>query len=190
MRLIIVITGASGAIYALELLKELKKQNIEVDLIVTKSGKYTINHELNIKYDELESLVTERWDVYDTSADIASGSVKIDGMIIVPCTMNMIANMAQGISNNLPLRCADIMMKEGKKLVIVPRETPLNDNHLENMLKLHRMGVRVVPAMPGFYNKPKDINQLVQFIVARILDQFDIKHNLLKPWKKPKNMEE
>jgi 4-hydroxy-3-polyprenylbenzoate decarboxylase len=190
MKLVIGITGASGAIYAKRLLEVLKDKNVEVDLIITPSGKYNIKYELEITSEDLGNLATECWDIYDIAADVASGSQLRDGMVIIPCTMNVVAKMANGISDNLLLRCFDVMLKENRKTIIVPRETPLNDNHLENLLRLRRMGVVIIPPMTAFYHKPKSIIDLVDFIVARILDQFNIPHTLIARWKKPEEVED
>lgn len=189
MRVIVGITGASGAIYAKRLLEEFKNRNIDVDLIITKSGEYNIEFELGINSKELELYVTKRWDIFDTAADVASGSQLRDAMIIVPCSMNMVAKIAHGISDNLILRCVDVMLKENRKIIVVPRETPLNENHLENLLKIKKMGVTIIPPMPGFYHKPKSIEDLVDFIVARILDHLNIHHNLIDRWKKPEGVQ-
>lgn len=189
MRLVMGITGASGAIYAKRLLELLKAKNVEVDLVITPAGEYTINYELGVTSEELGTLATECWDISDTAADIASGSQLRDGMVIIPCSMDEVAKMAQGISDTLLLRSFDVMLKENRRIVIVPRETPLNENHLENLLRLKRMGVIVLPPMATFYHKPRSIMDLVDFIVARILDQFDIPHRLVERWKKPRERE-
>jgi len=187
IRLIVGITGASGAIYGKRLLEELKKRDVDIDLIITPSGRYNIEYELGMDSKELERYATKSWDLFDTAADVASGTQLRDGMIIVPCSMNMVAKMAHGISDNLLLRCFDVMLKENRKIIIVPRETPLNENHLENLLRLKRMGVTIIPPMPGFYHKPKSVDDLVDFIVARILDHLNISHKLVHRWKKPKD---
>jgi 4-hydroxy-3-polyprenylbenzoate decarboxylase len=184
MRLVIGITGASGAIYAKRLLEVLKAKNVEVDLVITPTGEYTLKYELGVTSEELCTLATECWDNSDTAADIASGSQLRDGMVIVPCTMNVVAKMAHGISDTLLLRSFDVMLKENRRILIVPRETPLNENHLENLLRLKRMGVIVLPPMATFYHLPESIMDLVDFIVARILDQFEIPHRLVERWKK------
>lgn len=189
MRLVMGITGASGAIFAKRLLEMLKEEKVEVDLIITTSGEYTIKYELGVTSKELATLATECWDNSDTAADIASGSQLRDGMVIIPCTMNVVAKMAHGISDNLLLRSFDVMLKENRRILIVPRETPLNENHLENLLRLKRMGVIVLPPMATFYHLPESIRDLVDFIVARILDQFDIPHRLVERWKKPREGE-
>jgi 4-hydroxy-3-polyprenylbenzoate decarboxylase len=189
MKLVIGITGASGAIFAKRLLEVLKEEKVEVDLIITPTGEYTIEYELGATSKELSTLATECWDNSDIAADIASGSQLRDGMVIIPCTMNEVAKMAHGISDTLLLRSFDVMLKENRRIVIVPRETPLNENHIENLLRLKRMGVIVLPPMATFYHLPESIMDLVDFIVARILDQFHIPHRLVKRWKKPRGRE-
>jgi 4-hydroxy-3-polyprenylbenzoate decarboxylase len=189
MRLVIGITGASGAIYAKRLLEVLKAKNVEVDLVITPAGEYTIKYELGVTSEELCTLATECWDNSDTAADIASGSQLRDGMVIVPCTMDVVAKMAHGISDSLLLRSFDVMLKENRRILIVPRETPLNENHLENLLRLKRMGVIVLPPMATFYLLPESIMDLVDFIVARILDQFEIPHRLVARWEKRRREE-
>ena len=189
MRLVIGITGASGAIYAKRLLEVLKAKKVEVDLVITPAGDYTIKYELGVTSEELCTLATECWDNSDTAADIASGSQLRDGMVIVPCTMDVVAKMAHGISDTLLLRSFDVMLKENRRILIVPRETPLNENHLENLLRLKRMGVIVLPPMATFYLLPESIMDLVDFIVARILDQFEIPHRLVERWEKRRREE-
>ncbi|RZN37747.1 MAG: UbiX family flavin prenyltransferase [Methanophagales archaeon ANME-1-THS] len=188
MRLVVGITGASGAIYAKRLLDILREQKVEVDVIITAPGKYTIQHELGLKSEELEKLATTSWDVSDMAADVASGSQLRDGMVILPCTMDMVAKMAHGISDNLLLRCFNVMLKENRKIVIVPRETPLHEIHLENLLRLRRLGVTILPPVTTFYHKPTAILDLVDFIIAKILDQFNIPHTLIERWKKPEGI--
>lgn len=189
MRLVIGITGASGAIYAKRLLEVLKAKKVEVDLVITPAGDYTIKYELGVTSEELCTLATECWDNSDTAADIASGSQLRDGMVIIPCTMDVVAKMAHGISDTLLLRSFDVMLKENRRILIVPRETPLNENHLENLLRLKRMGVIILPPMDTFYHLPESIMDLVDFIVARILDQFEIPHKLVERWEKRRREE-
>lgn len=189
MRLVIGITGASGAIYAKRLLDILSEKNVEVDLIITSPGKYTIKHELGLTSEGLEELATATWSIADIAADVASGSQPRDGMVILPCTMNMVAKMAHGISDNLLLRCFDVMLKENRKIIVVPRETPLHEIHLENLLKLRRLGVMILLPVTTFYHKPASILDLVDFIIAKILDQFNIPHTLIERWKKPEGIE-
>ncbi len=193
-RLIVGITGASAGIYGVRLLEVLTKhEDIEVHLTISSSGVRALWEELQIKIDpdnfELESLigVSSPRVIYhhesDIGASIASGSFRTEGMIVVPCSMGSIAAIATGISRNLIQRAADVCIKENRKLVLVPRETPLSSIHLENMLKLSRMGVCVLPAMPGLYHFPKTVDDMFNFVVTKILDQFDIDTQLIQRWK-------
>lgn len=180
MKLIVAITGASGVIYAKRLLEVLREANIEVSVIISITAEKVIRKELGISKSEIQNLASEYFDVYDMEAPVASGSVLNDGMLIVPCTMATLAAIASGLSFNLITRTADVMLKESRPLVLVPRETPLSEVHLENMLRLKKMGVHIVPAMPAFYNYPQNIDDLVDFVVGRILDALKIKHKVYK----------
>ncbi len=185
MRLVVGVTGASGVIYAKRLLEVLREKDVEVDLIVTEQADYLLHYELGLATADIAALATTRWDIADFSADVASGSQPRDRMIVVPCTMNTVAKMAHGIADNLILRCTDVMLKENRKLVIVPRETPLHETHLENLLRLRRMGVTIIPPITAFYHHPTSILELVDYIIAKILDQFAITHDLTERWQKP-----
>ena len=193
-RLIVGITGASAGVYAIRLLEVLTEhEDIEVHLTISASGARALSEELQIEIDlnnfALESLigVSSPRVIYhhesDIAAPIASGSFRTEGMIVVPCSMGSIAAIANGISRNLIQRAADVCMKEKRKLVLVPRETPLSPIHLENMLKLSQIGVCVLPAMPGFYHFPKNVDDLLNFVVTKILDQFGIDTKLIQRWK-------
>ena len=193
-RLIVGITGASAGIYGVRLLEVLTEhEDIEVHLTISASGARALSEELQLEVDlnnfELESLigVSSPRVIYhhesDIAAPIASGSFRTEGMIVVPCSMGSIAAIANGISRNLIQRAADVCIKEKRPLVIVPRETPLSPIHLENMLKLSRLGVCILPAMPGFYHFPKNVDDLLNFIITKILDQFDIDTKLIQRWK-------
>ena len=186
MRLVVGVTGASGAIYAKRLLEVLKEKSVEVDLIVTLPAEYILKNELGLTSAELGRLATACLDISDIAADVASGSQLRDGLVILPCTMDAVAKMAHGISDNLLLRCFDVMLKENRKIVIVPRETPLHETHLENLLRLKRLGVTILPPVTAFYHKPTSVLDLVDFIIAKILDQFNIPHTLIERWKKPR----
>lgn len=188
MRYVVGITGASGTIYAKRLLEEFKKNSIETDLIATPIGKYNIEFELGIKYKEFSKLATTEWDICDVAADVASGSSLRDGIVVVPCSMNTVAKMAAGISDSLLFRCIDVMLKENRKIIIVPRESPLNKNHLENLLKLSDKNIDIIPPMTVFYIHPQSIMDIVDFTIARILDHLKIQNNLSKRWKKPNTM--
>ena len=193
-RLIVGITGASAGVYGIRLLQVLTTQaDIEIHLTISSSGARALSEELQIEIDldnfELESLigVSSPRVIYhhesDIAAPIASGSFRTEGMVVVPCSMGSIASIAGGMSRNLIQRAADVCIKENRKLVVVPRETPLSPIHLENMLKLSRVGVCVLPAMPGFYHYPKDVDDLLNFVVTKILDQFGIDTGLIQRWK-------
>lgn len=182
MKVVVGISGGSGAIYGVALLKILKEFNIETHLVVSTMGEYVTNHECGINLEELKSLATYYHDNKNLAAPIASGSFKTDAMVIVPCSMKSVAAVASGMSDNLLTRAADVTIKENRKLIVVPRETPLSQIHLENMLKLSKIGVTVMPPSPGFYTHPQDIGDIVSGIVARILDQLGIEHDLVERW--------
>ena len=193
-RLTVGITGASAGVYAIRLLQVLTEhEDIEVHLTISASGARALSEELQIEINlnnfALESLigVSSPRVIYhhesDIAAPIASGSFRTEGMIVVPCSMGSIAAIANGISRNLIQRAADVCIKEKRKLVLVPRETPLSPIHLENMLKLSQIGVCVLPAMPGFYHFPKNVDDLLNFVVTKILDQFGIDTKLIQRWK-------
>lgn len=193
-RLIVGITGASGVVYGIRLLKILMRhKEYEIHLTISSSGARALWEELQIRVDlnnfSLESLLDFGSDqvVYhhesDIAAPIASGSFRTQGMIIAPCSMGTIGSIAAGISRNLIHRAADVCIKEQRKLVLVPRETPFSAIHLENMLKLSRLGVCILPAMPGFYHFPKTVDDQINFVVTKLLDQFDIDTTLIRRWK-------
>ncbi len=182
MRLIIAVTGASGVIYSKRLLEVLKEKNVEVHLIISNASEKLLYHELETTKDELEKLATKAYAEDDFYAPLASGSFLADGMIIIPCSSKTVAGIAQGYSENLILRAADVTLKEHRKLILVPRETPLNAIHLRNQLELAMQGVVILPAMPAFYHKPKKIDDLVDFIVGKVLDSVGIRNNLFERW--------
>lgn len=193
---IVGITGASGAIYGMRLIEECLKAGHEIFLTITKSGRIVIKEELNLDLDLGVEMIEEKllnyfkvskevftyYDIDYISGAIASGSFRTDGMIIAPCSMSTVSAIAQGSSNNLLERAADVILKEGKPMILIPRETPLSAIHLENLLKLARLGVKIIPPMPSFYTQPKTIDDIVNNTVGRILDQLNIEHNLCKRW--------
>lgn len=190
------ITGASGACYGLRLLECLLEAGGVVYLMISTPGQVVISMETEIRLpgrpDRIGEILCERYAAQsgqlqvfgreEWTAPVASGSSAPDAMVICPCTMGTLSAVASGASSNLIERAADVMLKEGRKLVIVPRETPFSAIHLENMLRLARLGVTVLPASPGFYHRPAGIDDLVNFVVARILDQLEVKHRLLPRW--------
>ncbi|MCG0276040.1 MAG: UbiX family flavin prenyltransferase [Thermosediminibacteraceae bacterium] len=188
-RFVIGITGASGSIYGVRLIEELLKGKHEVYLLITENGEKVLKHEFGF---DIKGLIShfnkfggtlKNYDINDLFAPIASGSFKADGMVIIPCSMSTLAFIALGLSHNLMQRTADVFLKEKRKIVIVPRETPLNSIHLENMLTLSKMGAHIVPAMPAFYHNPKTIDDMVNFIVGRVLDILNIPNQLYTRWK-------
>lgn len=183
MRLIIAITGASGAVYGQRLLEKLQEKNVETHLIISKAAEKVIKHELEMTKEDIEKLADHSYDMDDWNSPSVSGSFKTDGMIIIPCSMKTLAGIACGYSDNLVLRAADVTLKEKRRLILVPRETPLNVVHLRNMLALAEQGVAIVPAMPAYYHKPKDIDGVVDFVVGRVLDLLDLEHALYKRWR-------
>ena len=180
MRLVVAITGASGIIYGKRFIEELKSRDIEVHLVVSDAAKKVADAELGEV--DWASLSPHIYKPDELTAPIASGSFPIDAMVIVPATMKTIGALANGYCDDLISRAADVQLKEGRGLMIVPRETPLHAIHLENMAKLNRMGVTILPAMPAFYHKPKTMEQLVDFIVGKMLDQLGIEHELYRRW--------
>ncbi|GAA5345683.1 4-hydroxy-3-polyprenylbenzoate decarboxylase [Planifilum fimeticola] len=191
-RLVIGMTGASGAPYALCLMEELLRQGHEVHVTVTEAAWRVLKeeHGWNVERREeaLRQALTVNSDllhyhpIRDIGAPIASGSFPCDAMVVIPCSMGTLAKIAQGISSNLLERAADVMLKEGRPLIVVPRETPLNLIHLENMTKLARCGATVLPAMPAFYHGPRDLEDMVRFVAGKVLDQLNIPHRLYKRW--------
>jgi 4-hydroxy-3-polyprenylbenzoate decarboxylase len=173
-RLIVAITGATGAIYGVRLLEMLREAAVETHLVISPWGRRTLVHETPYSVDHVQQLATVTYAANDQGAAISSGSFLTIGMAIVPCSMRTLAAIAHGVGDNLVHRAADVVLKERRKLLIAPREAPLSDIHLENMLKLSRMGVIVCPPMPGFYQRPESVDDLVNHSVFRMLDQFGI----------------
>jgi 4-hydroxy-3-polyprenylbenzoate decarboxylase len=182
-RLIVGMTGATGAILGIRLLEALKQCDIESHLVVTKWAQRTIEHETPYSMEDVRALATVCHHSANMGASISSGSFLTEGMVIVPCSMRSLAGIAHGYGEHLVHRAADVVLKEGRKLVLVARETPLSTIHAENMLKVSRMGVTVLPPMMAFYNHPQSVDDLVNHIVARALDQFGIAAPFAKRWK-------
>lgn len=187
-KIVVGITGASGSIYAIRLIEELLKREIFVHIICTENGKRVMKYETSIDIDEWTKDLKEKYstlkleDINNLFSGVASGSFKFDAMIILPCSMGTLAEISSGLAKNLLCRAADVALKENRKLIIVPRETPLNAIHLENMLKLSRLGVSILPAMPGFYHNPQSMEDLINFVVGKILDSLSIENSLFKKW--------
>ncbi|MDV3239465.1 MAG: UbiX family flavin prenyltransferase [Gammaproteobacteria bacterium] len=190
------ITGASGAQYALRLLQCLIEAGEAVWLMVSEPGQIVVGMETDVKLPgrpaEIQRFLGDRYGAHpdqlrvfgqkEWTAPLASGSSVPRALVVCPCTMGTLAGIAAGMSDNLILRAADVILKEGRKLVLVPRETPFSAIHLENMLKLARLGAVLLPPNPGFYHRPQSLDDMVDFVVARILDQLDIPHALSRRW--------
>jgi 4-hydroxy-3-polyprenylbenzoate decarboxylase len=180
MRLIVAVTGASGIIYGKRFLEVAKEKELEVHLVVSDAAVKVTEYELGeVNWSALASKV---YSPQDLAAPLASGSFKMDAMVIIPASMKTIGALTSGFCDDLVSRAADVQLKEGRKLIVVPRETPLHAIHLENMAKLSRLGVTVLPAMPGFYYKPEKISDLVDFIVGKVFDQLGVEHELFTRW--------
>lgn len=181
-QLIVAITGASGAAYARMLIHTLSQEKVQLHLVASQAGKLVYNLEIGKPLEDDLPPGISLYDESDFTAPFASGSFNSEGMAVVPCSMGTLAAIANGISQNLVHRAADVCLKEGRRLVLVPRETPLNAVHLRNMLRLAKAGGIILPAMPGFYHQPRTVDDLVRFVVARIIEQLHIPQNLLPPW--------
>lgn len=191
MRIVLAITGASGVLYGIRTLECLLDGGVEVHLILSDSGKAVLAHEMGSA--DPQELLRKRGrvsatphlhvhDVQDFFTPPASGSFRHQGMVIVPCAMRSIGNLAAGIGDNLIHRAADVSLKEKRPLILVPREAPFNAIHLENLLTLHRAGATILPASPAFYNHPQNVEALVDTVVARILDHLGCPQNLVPQW--------
>lgn len=191
---VVAMTGASGAVYGLRLVGELLRAGARVSLILTEAGRQVLQHETGLDWaeeaNERQSQVQEHFSsiavdclaMNDFFSGVASGSAAADAMVVIPCSMGTVGRIAAGLSGNLLERAADVMLKERRPLLLVPRETPFNTLHLENLLRLSRAGAVVIPAMPGFYHGPQTIDDLVDFLVGKVLDQLQVEHMLFKRW--------
>lgn len=182
-RLVVGMSGASGAILGIELLKILKENpEWETHLVISRGAEATILQETTYKLEEVGTLADKVYSIKDIGAGIASGTFKTEGMIILPCSMKTLAGIASGYSDNLLLRAADVTIKEKRKLILAVRETPLSTIHLRNMLTLSELGAYIIPPMVTYYNKPESIEDMNHHIVAKILDKFDIEVDGFKRW--------
>jgi len=182
VRIIIGITGASGAIYSVRLIEILKNAGCEIHVVVSEPGWQVLEYECGVTRSHIKAKVDFVHDVNNIGACIASGSFKTDAMVVVPCSMRTLGGIANGIADNLIGRAADVMLKEGRKLILVPRETPFNAIHLGNMLKLAQLGVRIVPACPGFYHRPDSLQAVIDMMVGKICDTIGVDHDLFPRW--------
>ena len=181
-RLVVGITGATGTIFGVRLLQMLHGSGVETHLVVSKWAARTLAHETPHSLEYVQSLATQSYGIGAQGAAISSGSFVTLGMVIAPCSMRTLAAIAHGIGDNLIHRAADVVLKERRKLVLVVRESPFNEIHLENMLKLARMGVVILPPVPAFYNNPQNLDDMINHITMRVIDQFDIHLDVMNRW--------
>jgi 4-hydroxy-3-polyprenylbenzoate decarboxylase len=182
-RLIVGISGASGIVFGIRMLEVLKQLNIETHLIISKAAEMTLAYESDLKAKDLREMANEYHPMTDIGANISSGSYKTLGMIVVPCSVRTMSEIASGVTGSLMSRAADVALKDRRRLVLAVRETPLHTGHLRTMTQLSEMGAIIAPIMPAFYNRPKTLEDIIDHTVGRLLDLFDIDAKLLKRWK-------
>jgi 4-hydroxy-3-polyprenylbenzoate decarboxylase len=176
------ISGASGVIYGVRLLELLKDLPVETHLVMTRTAEVTLAHETSFKVAEVQALADKVHRIDDLAASVSSGSFRTLGMIVAPCSMRSLGEVANGISSNLLTRAADVALKERRKLVLLPRETPLHAIHLRNMARLAESGVVIAPPVPAFYNRPQTLGDIIDHTLGRVLDLFDLDCGLVKRW--------
>jgi flavin prenyltransferase len=181
-RLIVAITGATGSIYGIRLLQALQGSDVETHLVISGWGARTLLHETPFSLDAVRRLATRAYSENDQGAALSSGSFLTAGMVVAPCSMRTLSAIAHGQAENLVHRAADVVLKERRRLVLLVRETPVHDIHLENMLKLSRMGAVISPPVPAFYSQPKTVDDIVNHTVQRVLDLFDIHLDVAERW--------
>ena len=181
-RLIVGISGASGVIYGVRLLQALKGLPVETHLVMTRTAEIALAHETDLKVEDVRRLADVAFRIDDLAAAISSGSYRTIGMIVAPCSMRSLGEIAHGITSNLLTRAADVVLKERRRLVLVARETPLHAIHLRNMVTLAEMGAIIAPPVPAFYNRPKTLNDVIDHTVGRVLDLFDLDTGKVKRW--------
>jgi len=182
MRLVVGISGASGAIYGVRTLRALRISGVETHLVVSDSARKTISLETGFSFSSVSKFATKTYEIDDLTAPLASGSFLTDGMVVAPCSMKTLGGIASGFSQNLLLRAADVTLKERRPLILMVRETPLSLIHLENMVTVARAGATVLPAMPAFYNSPSSVDALVDQVVEKVLDVLGIENHLSRRW--------
>lgn len=184
-RLIVGISGASGAIYGIRLLEVLARSEVETHLVLSEAAQKTIRMETDWTVPQVEALATVAYDLKDMGADIASGSYPSDGMVVIPCSIKSLSAIANSFNDNLLIRAADVTLKERRRLVLVVRETPLHKGHLDLMVRLADLGAILLPPVPAFYYRPKTVDELVNHTVGKVLDLFQINHRLFTRWGDP-----
>ena len=181
-RIVVGISGASGVIYGVRLLQALKTLPVETHLVMSRMAEVTLAHETKMKVADVRRLADVAYPIDDLAAAISSGSFRTIGMIVAPCSMRSLGEIAHGITSNLLTRAADVVLKERRRLVLVARETPLHTIHLRNLVTVSELGAIVAPPMPAFYNKPKTLDDVIDHTVGRILDLFDLDTGKVKRW--------
>ena len=182
-KIIIGISGASGALLGACMLRAIKRlPDVESHLVISDNSILTLEQETGLTAEDVKALADRVYDFYDMAADISSGSFKTDGMVIIPCSMKTLAGVANGFSDNLLLRAADVVIKEGRKLVVVPREAPFSQIHLRNMMTLSQAGAVIVPPVMTFYSGQETATQMADYLIGKILDQFGIDYDGYKRW--------
>jgi 4-hydroxy-3-polyprenylbenzoate decarboxylase len=181
-KLIVGISGATGAIYGIRLLEVLSKSDVETHLVITEAAEKTILMETSLQVEDVKSLAKISYDIKDLGGEISSGSFPTEGMVIIPCSIKSLSGIANSFNENLLIRAADVTLKERRKLVIVVRETPLHLGHIELMLQASRMGAILLPPIPAFYFYPKTIDDLINHTVGKVLDLFGMNHHLFNRW--------
>lgn len=182
MRIVVGITGATGAPYAVTLLEVLRQMEVETHLVISRWGETTLELECGLTAQQVRAMASVSYAEDEMGAVISSGSFKTGGMVIIPCSMKTLGEVSNGVPRGLVSRAADVTLKERRKLVVAPREVPLHLVHLENMLKITQAGAVVLPPMPAFYNQPQTVQDIVNHTVSRVLDQFGIDSHLTRRW--------
>jgi len=181
-RLVVGISGASGVIYGVRLLQALRELGVETHLVMSRTAEITLAHETSLKVAEVQGLADKVHRIDDLAAAIASGSFRTRGMVVAPCSMRSLGEIANGISSNLLTRAADVALKERRRLVLLVRETPLHAIHLRNMTRLAQAGAVIAPPVPAFYNRPKTLDNVIDHTIGRVLDLFDLDTGKVKRW--------
>lgn len=182
-RLVVGISGASGVIYGVRLLKALRDSDIETHLVMSRSAEITLAHETNIKVKQVREMADVWYTGTDIGAAISSGSFRTLGMVVAPCSVRSMSEIATGVTAGLLTRAADVVLKERKRLVLMVRETPLHAGHLKTMAQLAEMGAVIAPPVPAFYAHPKTLDDIIEHTLGRVLDLFDIEHGLVRRWR-------
>ena len=182
MKLVIGMTGSTGVIYGIRMLETLKKLDVKTHLIMSEWAEKCVSMETDYAVDQVKKLADSVSDEKNMASSVSSGTHKIDGMVVAPCSMKTLSAIANGYDDTLIARAAGVTIKESRKLILMVRETPLSAIHLENMLKLSRLGIVILPPVTEFYTKPKNIDDIINHGVGKCLDQFDLEHNLYSRW--------